>query len=93
MMYVITYDINRIFANRAGLFAEIRELGPWCKYMDRTWFVGTHLSVDEVVSRLNKFLAPNDRLLVTRLTPPYQGWLPGPAWDWIQEHYPEYGYY
>ncbi len=94
MMYVINYDLNQLLHNYQPLFEEIQNLGgPWWKYMDRTWIVATHLSVQEVTDRLTKHLSDPDRLLIVRLTSPYNGWLSQEAWDWIHQTYPQWGYY
>ena len=33
-------------------------------------------------------MAPNDRLLVIKVTGDYQGWLPEEAWKWIRKAIP-----
>ncbi len=95
MMYVITYDLNQgIFHNYEGFLQEIRSLGPWSKYMDRTWIVATHVGLQEINDRLTKYLGQPDRLLIVKLEAGfYQGWLPPEVWDWINNLYPEYGHY
>lgn len=95
MIYVITYDFNQgIFHDYSSLLSEIQSLGPWAKYMDRTWIVATHVGIQEIDGRLTRHLGPPDRLLIVKLEAgSYAGWLPTEAWDWINRLYPEYGYY
>ena len=95
MIYVITYDLNQgVFHSYTSFLNEIQSLGPWEKYMDRTWIVATHIGLQEISDRLTRHLGQPDRLLIVRLEAlQYQGWLPPEAWDWINRHYPEYGYY
>lgn len=95
MIYVITYDLNQgIFHDYKNFLNEIQSLGPWAKYMDRTWIVATHIGLEEVNNRLVRHLGQPDRLLIIKLQAGYyQGWLPKEAWDWINSLYPEYGYY
>lgn len=95
MIYVITHDINQgIFHDNTPLFTEIQSLGPWSKYMDRTWMVATHIGLQEINDRLTRHLGQADRLLIVRLeTGHFQGWLPNEAWEWISRLYSEYGYY
>mgnify|MGYP001589355136 FL=1 len=94
MISVITYDWNQgIFSNPQPLIQAIQVLGPWCKYMDRTWFVATNnMSVHDIAGYLGQHLGPQDRLVVVRLTVPYDGWLPQEAYEWINQMYPQWGY-
>lgn len=95
MIYVVTYDLNQgIFYDNTPLFKEIQSLGPWAKYMDRTWIVATHVPLQEINNRLIKYLGQPDRLLIVKIEAGnYQGWLPTDAWNWINTNYPQYGYY
>jgi hypothetical protein len=90
-MYIINIDQNRTRFNYQPLYAEMNALGMWSRYMRTTWVLATNLSIEEVTRRIITHLSPDDRLLVSRLVPPYQGLLPTEAWDWINNLQPQWG--
>jgi hypothetical protein len=95
MICVVTYDLNQgIFHDYSGFIQEIQNLGPWSKYMDKTWIVATHIPLQEISNRLTQHLGQSDRLLIVRLEAgQYQGWMPPEVWDWINSQYTQYGFF
>lgn len=49
------------------------------------WLVETDDDVSVWSQRLVGAISPNDRLLIVRITAPYQGWLPQETWNWLQQ--------
>jgi len=92
MIYVINIDLNQRGFNYQPLYSEVNALGVWSRYMNTTWLLATSLPIEEVGRRLVTHISQaTDRLLVTRLVVPYQGWLPKEAWDWVNTMYPFWG--
>lgn len=92
MIYVINIDQNRGGFNYQPLYDEMSALGLWSRYMNTTWLLATSLPIEEVSRRLITHISQaTDRLLVTRLVLPYQGWLPTEAWAWVNNVYPLWG--
>lgn len=84
MVLLITYDLKQPGRDYAGLYEAIKRCGTsWWHYLDSAWLVDTAMAPDLVVAELRKHTDANDLLLVIKVTPPYQGWLPKDAWEWI----------
>lgn len=54
-------------------------------YLDDTWLIQTDETPDEVYNRLRIHITQNDRLLIIKAEPLYQGWLPPDAWEWMKK--------
>ena len=91
MHYLITYEIKPGFrrstnAVREKLEDTITSFGNWWHYFGDTWIVDTDMTVDQIASAIGQHLmTEQDYLLVIAIRPPYQGWLPKEAWDWINK--------
>ena len=87
-VYAICYDLHRPGRSYIDLHEKIANLGHWWHQLDSTWLVLTNKSADDIVRTLRSHMAPNDRLLVIKVTGDYQGWLPEEAWKWIRKAIP-----
>jgi hypothetical protein len=87
MVYLITYDLNKIGQNYDGLYKAIKNLGSsWWHYLDSIWLVEiSNSSADQISDILIKEIDKNDYILVVRVLEDYGGWLKKEAWDWIKD--------
>ena len=83
MVYLITYDLNKIGQNYDELYKAIKNLGSWWHYLDSNWLVETDNSSNNISEILRNEIDNNDNLLVIKVTKDYAGWLPQEAWDWL----------
>lgn len=87
MILIVTYDLRtaRDYHEFYEALKAQAENGKWWHYMASTWIISTSKTPQAVVSELrqDKYLDPADLIFVCELAPNYQGWLPKPAWDWI----------
>ena len=83
MIYAINYDLKKPRRDYAGLYDAIKSCGDWWHYLDSTWLVDTRLTAENIWQRLEPHVDENDFVLVIRVAPNFQGWLPKDAWDWI----------
>ena len=91
-IYAITYDRPLgLLRGDVAFLNVIRGLGPRSiRPMDRTWLVGTNLTVEQITEQLMPFLrAPADRLLILQVDN-YFGVLPPQTWEWIDQVSREY---
>lgn len=93
MHYLITYEIKPASRRstsevREKLEETITSLGSWWHYLSDTWIVNTNMTVDQIASAIGQHLSEQDYLLVIAIRPPYQGWLPKEAWDWMNKSVP-----
>jgi hypothetical protein len=85
MILIITYDL-RTPKDYHDFYEAIKaqgEEGKWWHYMASTWLLSTTKTPQQVSDAIHPHLAEQDLLFVCELNPNYQGWLPKPAWDWI----------
>lgn len=88
MIYLITYDINKVIKNYDDLYVAIKGLsGDFQHPLESTWFVATdNKNQEDIYKSLRPLIDEKDYLFVTRLTKDYYGWLPKNVWDWINAH-------
>lgn len=81
---MIAYALKSTLRNYSPLFQAIKSNSSnWSHYIEDAWVVTTHRSADEFAKLLYPHIDAADRLLVVRLYPEHQGWLPKEAWDWL----------
>jgi hypothetical protein len=84
MIYVVSYSL-RPKRNVTGLITALQtQFQAWFHYLDETWLIQTDETPDEVYERLRHHINRDDRLLIVKADPLYQGWLPKDAWDWMR---------
>lgn len=85
MILIITYDLKSP-KDYHDFYEAIKAQGTegkWWHYMASTWILNTQRTPQEVVDAIHPLMDSQDFLFVCELSPRYQGWLPKPAWDWI----------
>lgn len=83
MVYLITYDLKKPGQDYSNVHDAIKSCGTWWHYLESTWLVDGHLTVEQISARIRSHIDQNDRLLVIGVTGDYAGWLPKDAWEWI----------
>ncbi len=96
MLYMITYYIRPISERasndvRNDLEDEIVQFGDWWHYFGDFWLVDTDLDVNKMTGILRRHLGPRDDLLISGVSPPYQGLLTSDAWEWVNDKARKYG--
>jgi hypothetical protein len=86
MILVVTYKLKQPASSYTELFEVLKSQDGWAHYMDSTWLVATDLSPEQLFQQLIEYIVKGDRVLITKLSPGYHGWLPMKAWDWIKRH-------
>jgi hypothetical protein len=94
MILIISYDLRT--PKDYHLFYETIKAqsaqGKWWHYMASTWLLSTSRTPQEVVDALRPHMDSQDFLFVCELTGNYQGYLPKPAWDWLNVELPRTNY-
>ena len=85
-VYVISYDLKQPGQDYKSVFEEIKQSTNWWHYLDSTWLVYTAENAQTIFNRISKHVDRNDRILIIRVTPDYQGWLTEEAWQWIRQY-------
>ncbi len=86
MVLLISYDLNgkeRPSAYTAVKNAIERNAISFRKPLYSQWLVESNHSPDQWVDMLRGVMDANDHLLIVRVRWPYQGWLPGALWTWL----------
>lgn len=87
MVYLITYDINKVVKNYEELYAAIKNIsGDFQHPLESTWFVSTDLPREEIYNRLRHLIDAKDRLFIIRMKGEYYGWLSKNVWEWLNSH-------
>jgi hypothetical protein len=82
MILIVSYDLKT--KRDYNLFYEsLKQQGNWWHYLASTWLLSTMKSPEEVANAVHPFLDPQDSLFVAEMGSRFNGFLPKPAWDWI----------
>jgi hypothetical protein len=82
-IYSINYDLKKPDRDYEGLYDAIKGCGAWWHYLGSTWLVDTNLDANGIWERVKGHVDANDRMLIVGITGNKSGWLPQPAWEWI----------
>jgi hypothetical protein len=89
MILIVTYDL-RSPQDYHNFYEAVKQQGKWWHYMASTWLLSTQKTPQEVVDAILPHMDVQDFLLVCELSNKYQGRLPKPAWEWINQELPEH---
>ena len=89
MILIVTYDL-RSPKDYHEFYEAVKKQGKWWHYMASTWLLSTQKTPQEVVDAILPHMDVQDLLFVCELSAKYQGRLPKPAWEWINQELPEY---
>jgi len=89
MILIVTYDL-RSPQDYHNFYEAVKQQGKWWHYMASTWLLSTQKTPQEVVDAILPRMDVQDFLLVCELSNKYQGRLPKPAWEWINQELPEH---
>jgi hypothetical protein len=87
MVLMISYDLNgheRPAAYTAVKNAIENNATDWKRPLYSQWLVETTESSQAWADRLTPVIDQNDKLFITRIQQPYQGWLPKAIWEWLR---------
>ncbi|MBI4216279.1 MAG: hypothetical protein HY687_02640 [Chloroflexi bacterium] len=86
-MYLVSYSLTPK-RDIDALLNEFQSSLGWAHYVDESWLIATHETVQQLYERLAKHFQRSDRLLIMQVQPTsqYQGWLPKEFWDWIERY-------
>lgn len=83
MIVIVSLDLLGPATSYDKLYEEIKKQGVWWHYMRWTWLVDTERTPEQIVDALKPYVQNTDRMIVTRLTRPYQGLLVKEEWEWV----------
>jgi hypothetical protein len=86
VVLLISYDLNG--SERPKTYTAVADAikkgaASWRRPLYSQWWVETTSTPDQWVDYLKSLLDSNDRLLVTQMRTPYQGWLSKDDWSWL----------
>ncbi len=87
MILFVTYDLKS-GRDYNPFYEALKRQGPWWHYVASTWLISTSKTPQEVVDATHQYMDAQDSLLVAEMGAHYQGYLPKPAWDWINQQQP-----
>lgn len=87
--YIVCYELNGPAAGYEPLLAELRASVNWWNYLANTWVVIRHETLVELTNKLVSKVYTPDRILVLPAHGPAMGYLPEPAWKWLNDHVPK----
>ena len=87
MVCLISYDLNKSGQDYNSLYEAIKDAsnGVWWHYLDSTWIIQSHLTIEQVSDKVKSKMDDNDSLLVIEIKNNYSGWLPKDAWEYLRE--------
>ena len=84
MILVVSYDLKSA-RDYTPFYEALKQQGSWWHYLASTWLISTDSSPAQVVEAVRPFMDSPDFLLVAEMGKLHQGYLPKPAWDWIED--------
>ena len=86
MIYIVSYElVPKFLRNIDSFLRELQQSSSWAHYITNTWLISTPETIEQLNTRLRKYLIDQDLLLIMKVEGEYAGWMPEEAWDWIQE--------
>ena len=85
MVYLVTYDLNKVGQDYNNLYNAIKDIGSYYHCLDSTWLVETDLTSEQISSYLRQQIDYNDHILIIKVMKDYQGWLPKDFWNWLDD--------
>ena len=83
-IFEVSYDLRTVpKPNYDALYADLRSFPGWFQLLQSTWFVYTNLDAAGVYNRICRHLKTTDYTWVNEVGDQYTGWLPKPAWEWL----------
>jgi len=86
--YIVTYEATQSPELYQPLYDELMRSHKWFRYMTNTWIVLRYEAIVDLQKKLVPLIFKPDRLLILPAKGPGVGWLPQPAWDWINQNVP-----
>jgi len=88
--FLITYDLNAVGKDYAGLYQLIKDLAPnaWVHPLESVWCIKlpSQWTSNDIFTRLKPAIDANDNLFVVDITDQdRQGWMPKSFWTWLKE--------
>lgn len=84
MLYAIICQLKNRWKDYRDLYQKIEGYGTWMHYIDNVWIVETTSDVEKITEDILPLIDQHsDFILVIKLAPNYQGWLPKETWDWM----------
>lgn len=81
----VSYDLHKPGQDYTNLIEEIKA-SPACHCLQSSWLVATQENAAQLFNRLGKHLDQNDRILVSKVTVDYKGYLSQNACDWLRAY-------
>ncbi|MGD0428920.1 MAG: hypothetical protein ABSC10_19610 [Candidatus Acidiferrales bacterium] len=85
MILTVSYDLKST-RDYTPFYEALKQQGSWWHYLASTWLISTDNTPVQVADAIRPYMDTSDFLLVAEMGKLRQGYLPKPAWDWIEEH-------
>jgi len=86
--YVFPYDFLNPACRVEALFEYIRasaEIANWASYVNGTFLIRSYMPASVLSEGLRKVVGPVFMHIFEATPQAAAGWLPGPAWEWINQ--------
>jgi hypothetical protein len=84
MILIVSYDLKSA-RDYTTFYESLKLQGLWWHYLASTWLISTNKSTAQVAEAVRPYMDSTDFLFITEMGNTYQGYLPKPASDWIEE--------
>jgi len=85
-LLLIAYALRTPLKNYSGFYNAIKtNSAHWWHFLNSMFIVSTYHDANEFAQFLYPHMNKSDSLLVIRIQPEFQGWLPKDAWDWFED--------
>jgi hypothetical protein len=81
---VVVYEFRRSILGYEKFIDVLKSQDGWSRYMIAPcWLVKTSKSPDELYQELAPHMLDGDRVLIMKASKEYAGFMPLPAWEWL----------
>lgn len=85
-VYIVSFELHStLFRNYSNFYNNLKLYKPWMHYIKDTWFICSESDPHSIYNHLCQYIHKDDRIIITRMTTEYSGWLPQDAWDWLKK--------
>lgn len=86
MVYIITYDLNKIGQNYDALYKKIISLGEAIRPLQNLWLIESRYEAETIRDQIMSVVDSNDSVFVARLydRTSYSAWMDLKAHEWLE---------
>ena len=84
--YIVAFRFTGPITAYGDFYGELKGYDAWFSYTPNLWIVLARVPLVDVAASLRSRIRTTDWLMVMPAKGPVDGWLPEPAWQWLNNN-------